>query len=48
MISRSQLNLSIDKIAKTIRFNKNMIIPTSANKKIGVEKIESILDEYIK
>lgn len=47
-ISRSQLNLSIDKIAKTIRFNKNMIIPTSANKKIGVEKIESILDEYIK
>ncbi len=47
-ISRSELNLAIDKISKQLRFNKNRIIATSASKKQGVEQIAAILDEFIK
>ncbi len=47
-LSKSELNKNIDKISKILRYNKTMIIPTSAEKKIGVERIEQLLDEYIK
>ena len=47
-ISRSDLFLNMSKISKEIRFNKDLIIATSALKKQGVEKIENILDDYIK
>ncbi len=46
-ISRSELNLNIDKISKVTRFSKNRIIPTSALKKVGVEKVSTILDDYL-
>ena len=47
-ISRSDLFLNMSKISKEIRFNKDLIIATSALKKQGVERIESLLDEYLK
>ena len=47
-VSRSELNNMINKISKNLRFNKDLIIPTSALKKQGVERIEAILDDYIK
>lgn len=46
-ISRSELNKNIENITKFLRFSKSMIIPTSAEKKIGVDRIEQLLDEYI-
>ena len=46
-ISRSELFLNMSKISKEIRFNKDLIIATSALKKQGVERIESLIDEYI-
>lgn len=46
-ISRSELFLNMSKISKEIRFNKDLIIATSALKKQGVERIEALLDEYI-
>ena len=47
-ISRSDLFLNMSKISKEIRFNKDLIVATSALKKQGVEKIEILIDEYIK
>ena len=47
-ISRSELNLQIDKLSKELRYSKDRIVATSALKKSGVEKIGAILDEYIK
>ena len=47
-LSKSELNKNIENISKMLRYNKNMIIPTSAEKKIGVTAIEQLLDEYIK
>jgi len=47
-ISRSDLFLNMSKISKEIRFNKDLIIATSALKKQGVERIETLLDEYLK
>ena len=47
-INRSELNLSIDKISKQLRFNKNRIIATSASKKQGAEAIGVLLDEFVK
>ena len=47
-ISRNELFLNMSKISKEIRFNKDLIIATSALKKQGVERIETLLDEYIK
>ena len=46
-ISRSELFLNMSKISKEIRFNKDLIIATSALKKQGVERVEKLLDEYI-
>ena len=46
-ISRSELNKNVENIAKLLRFNKSMIIPTKKKKKIGVDRIEQLLDEYI-
>ena len=46
-ISRSELFLNMSKISKEIRFNKDLIIATSALKKQGVDRIEKLLDEYI-
>ena len=47
-ISRSEVFQNISKISKEIRFNKDLIIATSALKKQGVERIETLLDEYLK
>ena len=47
-LSRSEINNNINKISKEIRYNKDLIIPTSATKKQGVETISKLLDEYIK
>ena len=47
-ISRSDLFLNMNKISKEIRFNKDLIVATSALKKQGVERVEKLLDEYIK
>lgn len=46
-ISRSEMGLQIAKISKEIRFNKDLIVATSALKKQGVERIEKLVDEYI-
>ena len=46
-ISRSELGLSMSKISKEIRFNKDLIVATSVLKKQGVERIEALLDDYI-
>ncbi len=46
-ISRSDLNLQIEKISKDLRFNKTHILPTSAEKKQGSTQIAEILAEYI-
>jgi GTP-binding protein len=47
-ISRSEVFQNMSKISKEIRFNKDLIIATSALKKQGVERIETLLDEYLK
>lgn len=47
-ITRSELNNNKAKISSMLRFNKDMIIATSANKKVGVEQIGAFVDEYIK
>lgn len=46
-ISRSELNLQVDKLSKELRYSKDRIVSTSALKKSGVEKIGIILDDYI-
>ncbi len=46
-ISRSEVFQNMSKISKEIRFNKDLIIATSALKKQGVERIETLLDDYI-
>ena len=46
-ISRSELNNTINKISKEIRFNKDLIIPTSADKKLGAEKVAVLLENYL-
>jgi len=47
-ISRSELGLNMGKISKEIRFNKDLIVATSTLKKQGVDRIENLLDEYLK
>ena len=46
-LSKSELNNNAIKIAQTIRHNKDVIIPTSAQKKLGTDKICEILNQYI-
>ena len=46
-INRSDLNLMINKLTKELRFNKDLIIPTSSTKKSGAELIGKMLDDYI-
>ena len=46
-ITRSELNNSINKISQELRYNKELIIPTSANKKQGVNEIATLLDKYL-
>lgn len=46
-VSRSELNNMINKTSKELRFNKELIIPTSAIKKQGTERIEAIVDSYL-
>ena len=46
-ISRSDLFLNMNKISKEIRFNKDLILATSALKKQGVERIEELLIDYL-
>ena len=46
-ISRSEMGNNMSKISKEIRFNKDLIVATSALKKQGVERIENLIDEYL-
>lgn len=46
-ISRSELNTQISKIAKELRFNQNLIVPTSASKKQGSDRIAEILEQFV-
>lgn len=46
-ISRSEVNNQINKIGKIMRFNTNLIVPTSATKKQGREQISQIIANYI-
>ena len=47
-ISRSEVFQNMNKISKEIRFNKDLIIATSALKKQGVDRIEALIDDYLK
>jgi len=47
-ITRSELNNAINKISQELRYNKELIIPTSANKKLGVENLTKILENFVK
>lgn len=46
-LSKSQLNKNIEQISNYIRHNKNMFIATSADKKIGVDKLEEVISNAI-
>ncbi len=47
-LSRSEINNAITKISNVVRYNKDLIVPTSATKKQGTDKIGALLDEYLK
>lgn len=46
-LSRSDLNMNIGKISNIIRYSRERIVPTSASKKQGVERIGELLDEFV-
>ena len=46
-LNRSEINLNKDKISKILRYNKDLIIPTSTLKKVGVEEIASKIEVYL-
>lgn len=47
-INRSEINLNKDKISKMLRYNKDLIIPTSTLKRVGVEEIANKINNYLK
>lgn len=47
-ITRSELNNKINSISHELRYNKELIIPTSASKKQGSEGITKILENFLK
>lgn len=47
-ISKTELNNKINQISKELRYNKELIIPTSATKKLGADKIAKILENFVK
>lgn len=46
-LSRSEMMQNMSKISKEIRFNKDLIVATSALKKQGVEHVENLIDDYL-
>lgn len=46
-LSKSELNNNITKIGQDIRHNREVIIPTSVQKKLGIDKICKILEQYV-
>ena len=46
-LNRSEMNLNKDKISKMVRYNKDLIIPTSTLKKMGVEELSKKIDDYL-
>ncbi len=46
-ISRSELNLNINKISKDLRFSRERIIPTSVLKKVGTTELIKVLEQFI-
>lgn len=46
-VSRSELNLNKAKIARLLRFNIDLIVPSSALKKQGSDSLGTIIEEYI-
>lgn len=47
-ITKTELNNTINQISKELRYNKELIIPTSVTKKQGSEKIAKILENFLK
>lgn len=47
-ITRSELNNIVNKISNDLRYNKDLIIPTSANKKQGTQNLIEILKNFVK
>lgn len=46
-LNRSEMNLNKDRISKMVRYNKDLIIPTSTLKKMGVEELSKKIDDYL-
>jgi len=46
-LNRSEMNLNKDKLSKQIRYNKDLIVLTSTLKKIGVEEICNLIENYL-
>ena len=46
-LNRSETNLNKDKISKMLRYNKELIIPTSTLKRVGVEEISNKINAYL-
>lgn len=46
-LNRSEINNAINKVSTMVRYNKELIIPTSATKKQGVEKVGDLLENYL-
>lgn len=46
-ISRSELNNKIAKTCLEVRFNKDFVVPTSASKKQGSDKIAHIIKQHL-
>lgn len=46
-LTRSEVNNSASKIAQEIRHNRDVIVPTSATKKQGADKIAQLIEQYL-
>ena len=46
-INRSDINRMVDKISTTIRYDRTYIIPTSSSKKIGADRIASLIADKL-
>ena len=46
-LNKSELNAQISKLSNQLRFNKSLIVATSASKKQGAENIAHLLNEFL-
>ncbi len=47
-LSRSEINSNINKISVALRHNKDIIVPTSATKKQGTDKLAELISKSLK